>query len=726
MAKTYTQNRELSWLKFNKRVLEESEKKALPLFEKLNFISIFSSNLDEFFMIRVGSLHDIAELNSDYKDNKTGMSAQDQIDAISQMLRPIYAEKDSLFDKICVELKDNGIFHLKYEELADEEKLYLKKYFAKNLLMLTSPQIIDKSHPFPFLENLKLYIFIEFAPTPADKRKYGLIPVRDDFQKFIRLPSDNHNIRFVMIEDLLLNLTNEVFKDSKIENKYVISITRNFDLTDTDEIRDEFDDYKSFMKTILKRRQRLAAVRLESNQALSNHAISFLSKSLNIDEKHFFTLTSPINMSYVSNLKKLIDTKTFPGLFYNDFSSYNPAPKETTKSYIELVENHDLLLSYPYDDIQAFLSFIKEASTDENVISIKITIYRLAKNSKLVKYLSNASENGKEVTVFMELKARFDEENNINYSDMLYDAGCNIIYGFEDYKIHSKICLVTYKKDNKIKYITQIGTGNYNESTAKQYTDFSFITANEEIGKDAGMFFYNMSIGKINGEYVHLLQSPSTFKKTMLRFMDEEIKKGSDGRILIKMNSFTDYDFMKKIAFAGQSGVKVNMIIRGITCLIPGIKGKTENVHIESVVGRFLEHSRVYIFSKGEDMKVYISSADLMTRNTEKRVEIACPIYDKTLKKFLENYLLTQLKDTIGGRFINESGDMQKKDGEPFSSQEYFMQQSNIKKNLQKEQLLAKSFKKTQKNKLAPESDNMAPKRVKNDFFSKLKKLFKL
>lgn len=685
---SYMQNRELSWLNFNERVLEEAERKGLPLYERLNFVSIFTSNLDEFFMIRVGSLQDLSVIKSTYTDNKTGMNAKEQIGAILKALPPMYEKKDRLYKKINEELRHEGIFHLSFDELTENEKSYCYKYFKEQILPLISPQIIDKSHPFPFLENKKLYIFIEFKEGAKDGHKFGLIPVRDDFNKFIKLPSESHELRYVLTEDLILNLADNVFEKTEIENKYILCVTRNFDLTDTDEIKDEFDDYMSYMKAIIKKRQRLTAVRVESSKKLSKISLTFLCENLKVESNQFFTLCSPINMDYVSKVGRIIGEKTKARITNSDFNSYNPHPVELTESYMQLVEKKDIILSYPYDDIQMFLSLIKEASNDKNVLSIKITIYRLAKNSKLVKYLSNASENGIEVTVFMELKARFDEENNINYSKILYEAGCNIIYGFEDYKIHSKICLITYKKDEQIRYITQIGTGNYNENTSKLYTDISFITADHEIGKDASEFFYNMGTGKIDGEYSHLLQSPSTFKKSLLSLMDEEIAKGENGRILCKMNSLTDKDFIEKISEASNAGVDVKMVIRGICCILPNIDGKTENVEVESVVGRFLEHSRIYIFSKGDDMKVYIASADLMTRNTEKRVEIGCPIYDKDLQKRLEDIINIQLKDTVGGRIINKDGKYDKKTGEPFSSQEYFMEEASMKNKTQEEEIL--------------------------------------
>lgn len=682
MGYSFTQNRELSWLKFNERVLQEAEKKDLPTFERLNYVSIFTSNLDEFFMIRVGSLHDIAAFKSNYKDNKTGMNAKEQINAIMQSLTPMYKEKDLIFDKVMKEMKIQGINQLKFSELDENQLNYVKKYFDARLLPLVSPQIINKSHPFPFLENKRLYVLLEFDESSSkekEKRNYGLIPLREDFDPFIILPNVGTNFHFILTEDVMLGFADRIFNQPNIINKSIISVTRNFDFSDTEELKDEFDDYKAFMKVILKKRQRLSPVRVESNTPLSSKAISFLSKNLDLEKSQFFTLSSPINMEYVSTLGKKLNPNLKESISYNKFTPHNPHPKELTRSYIKLIEQKDRILSYPYDDFEMFLSLIKEASKSKNVLSIKITIYRLAKNSKLVKYLCNAAENGVEVTALMELKARFDEENNINYSDVLYEAGCNIIYGFENYKTHSKICLITYKDENEnIKYITQIGTGNYNENTSKIYTDFSLMTANSEIGKDAGDFFYNISTGILNGKYKHLLQSPSTFKPTLLEKMNKEIAKGEKGRILFKMNSLTDLDFIKKLSEAVKNKVKVQLIIRGISCFIPENDDENSNLQIRSIVGRFLEHSRVYIFSEGKDREIYISSADLMTRNTEKRVEIACPIYDEDIKDILENYLMKQMIDNVGGRSLDSKGDYNKiLDDEKISSQDYFMKEAN-------------------------------------------------
>lgn len=677
----FMQNRELSWLKFNERVLNKAEKEYMPLFEKLNFISIFTSNLDEFFMIRVGSLGDLAEEGTEAKDNKTGMSIKEQIAAIMQELPSLYKKKDKLYSNVMEELKSYGIFHLDMEKLDTEDKKFIDRYFDNMVLPVLSPQIINKVHPFPFLGNKKKYIFLEIANEKRNKDKtrekddfFALIPVGNELPDIVFIPH-REDVKFLLIEDILLYYAEKVFPNLKVKDKYILSVTRNFDFVDKQEVREEFDDYKLYMKEIIKKRRRLKVVRVETDKPISENFQELLMKTFKINKDRFFSFESPMDMSFVSKLKEAIHEDTLGKITYKKFIPYDKYPQETTKSYFSLVEAGDICLSYPYDDMGVFLNLIKEASTRDDVVSIKISIYRLAKNSHLVQYLTYASEKGIEVTVYMELKARFDEENNINYSEILYNSGCTIIYGFEEYKIHSKICLITYRKDGVIRYITQIGTGNYNENTSKLYTDFSLMTANPEIGKDANDFFNNMSMGIAYGSYKHLLQSPSTFKNAISNLIDEEILKGKAGRLLFKMNSLTDKDLIEKISQASNAEVEVRLIIRGICCILPNVKDHTENVHVVSIVGRFLEHSRVYIFGKGNNMKVYISSADMMTRNTQKRIEVACPVYDMEIKAYIEKYLLDQLRDNVDAKYLSNSGmyNSFEKSGPELSMQEKYI-----------------------------------------------------
>ena len=710
---SYFQNRELSWLRFNERVLLEATEDCVPALEKLKFVSIFVSNLDEFFMVRVGSLHDLSSLKKEVKDNKTGMNAEEQISAILKALPEMYREKDEIFKKVSEELENSNIKKLNYSDLNLEQKKFVEDFYMKRIDQLVSPQIVDINHPFPFLENTKLYAF---AHLEKDKEKvFGIIPVRNTYPKYLLLPGEK--VEYILMEEIILNQIDQIFKEYKILSKNIIKITRNTDFVDDRDTWEEFDDYTEYMKSILKKRKRLNIVRLESEGKLSKQALNFLLEKIELTQDAYFPIESPLNMKYVFSLiddiPKAIKTK----LLYRDLIQYNPA--DFSKSVIDDVRHKDRILSYPYESMDTFISLLKEAANDPDCKSIKITIYRLAKNSKVVRYLTEAAQNGKEVTVFVELKARFDEESNINYANILYEEGCNIIYGFNKYKMHSKICLITFRnpKTENLTYITQIGTGNYNESTAKQYTDFSLMTACPEIGLDATDFFKNMSIGNLDGKYMHLLQSPTTLKTGLMHHLENEIAKGENGYILCKFNSLTDKDFIEKFIEASQKGVKVDLIIRGISCLLPGIKGQSENIRIRSIVGRFLEHPRVYVFGKDNPI-MYISSADLMTRNTENRVEIATPILDSEIKERILKYLEVQMKDNVGARLMNSSGEYEKinEDEEEFSSQKYFVKEAEEKNFAAKSKV----------EKIVVEKEKVENKEKKEEsFFGKLLKIFK-
>lgn len=712
--KSYFQNRELSWLRFNERVLLEATEDSVPDLEKLKFVSIFVSNLDEFFMVRVGSLHDLSAIKKEVKDNKTGMNAGEQINAILKTLSAMYREKDEIFKKVSENLERSNIRELKYSDLDLEQKSFVEDFYIKRIDQLVSPQIVDINHPFPFLENTKLYAFANLEK--GKEKVFGIVPIRNTYPKYLILPGEN--FEYILIEEIILNQINQIFKEYKILSKNIIKVTRNTDFVDDRDTWEEFDDYREYMKSILKKRKRLNVVRLESQGKLSKQSLSFLLEKNELTEDAYFPIDSPINMQYVFDLIKDIPKAIKSKLLYKDLIQYNPA--DFSKSIIEDVRHKDRILSYPYDSMDTFLSLLKEAANDPDCKSIKITIYRLAKNSKVVRYLTEAAQNGKEVTVFVELKARFDEESNINYANILYEEGCNIIYGFNKYKMHSKICLITFRnpRTENLNYITQIGTGNYNESTAKQYTDFSLMTANPEIGLDATDFFKNMSIGNLDGKYMHLLQSPTTLKTGLMHHVEKEIAKGEDGYILCKFNSLTDKDFIEKFIEASQKGVKVDLIIRGISCLLPGIKNQSENIRIRSIVGRFLEHPRVYVFGKKDPM-MYISSADLMTRNTENRVEIAAPILDSEIKERILKYLEVQMKDNVGARLMNSSGEYEKIEecGEKFSSQGYFVregEEKNFSARSKADEVIVKREKIKGKEKVKKES-----------FFDKLLKIFK-
>ena len=674
--KSHFQNREISWLRFNERVLLEATEKDVPDLEKLKFISIFVSNLDEFFMVRVGSLHDLSLLKKEVKDNKTGMNAQEQIQAILDSLPEMYREKDEIFKSVSENLEKSSIKKVKYNELDKEQRDFVEDFYLTRIDQLVSPQIVDLNHPFPFLENTKLYAF---AQLERNKEKvFGIIPVRNTYPKYLILPGEK--LEYILMEEIILNKMEEIFEDYEILSKNIIKVTRNTDFVDDRDTWEEFDDYTEYMKSILKKRKRLNVVRLESEGKLSKASLNFLLDKLELTEKSYFSCDSPLNMKYVFSLIGDFPKAIKNSLLYRELSQYNPC--DFSKSVTEDIRKKDRILSYPYESMDTFINLLKEAANDPDCKSIKITIYRLAENSKVVRYLTEAAQNGKEVTVFVEIKARFDEESNIKYANILYEEGCNIIYGFNMYKMHSKICLITYRdpKTENLNYITQIGTGNYNESTAKQYTDFSLMTANPEIGLDATDFFKNMSIGNLDGKYKYLLQSPTTLKTGLMHLVEREIKKGENGYILCKFNSLTDKDFIEKFIEASQKGVKVDLIIRGISCLLPGIKGQSENIRIRSIVGRFLEHPRVYVFGKDEK-DMYISSADLMTRNTEKRVEIATPILDEDIKNRLLDYLVVQMKDNVGARIMNSDGQYEKikVEEKKISSQNYFIEEAEEK-----------------------------------------------
>ena len=711
--KSYFQNRELSWLRFNERVLLEATEDCVPALEKLKFVSIFVSNLDEFFMVRVGSLHDLSSLKKEVKDNKTGMNAEEQISAILNALPEMYREKDEIFKKVSEELENSNIKKLNYSDLNLEQKKFVEDFYMKRIDQLVSPQIVDINHPFPFLENTKLYAFAHLEK--GKEKVFGIVPVRNTYPKYLLLPGEN--VEYILMEEIILNQIDQIFKEYKILSKNIIKVTRNTDFVDDRDTWEEFDDYTEYMKSILKKRKRLNIVRLESEGKLPKQALNFLLEKIELTQDAYFPLESPLNMKYVFSLIDEIPNAIKTKLLYRDLIQYNPA--DISKSVIDDVRHKDRILSYPYESMDTFISLLKEAANDPDCKSIKITIYRLAKNSKVVRYLTEAAQNGKEVTVFVELKARFDEESNINYANILYEEGCNIIYGFNKYKMHSKICLITFRnpKTENLTYITQIGTGNYNESTAKQYTDFSLMTSSPEIGLDATDFFKNMSIGNLDGKYMHLLQSPTTLKTGLMHHLENEIAKGENGYILCKFNSLTDKDFIEKFIEASQKGVKVDLIIRGISCLLPGIKDQSENIRIRSIVGRFLEHPRVYVFGK-DDPVMYISSADLMTRNTENRVEIATPILDSEIKERILKYLEVQMKDNVSARLMNSSGEYEKikKDEEEFSSQKYFVMEAEEKNFAAKSKV----------EKIVEEKEKVVNKEKKEEsFFGKLLKIFK-
>ena len=665
----YTQNRELSWLKFNQRVLQEAKDQSVPLLERMKFVSIFTSNLDEFFMIRVGSLFDMASMGDHSVDSRSGLTPKQQLEKIYEAVAPLYKERDKTYADIKKQLQPYGVCSLTIKELEQQERKYIKKYFKEQILPVLSPQIVDSKHPFPHLISNQIYVIAYVFDE--GKKMVGIVPVPHFVPEIVYLPGND--IRFIRIENVIKEYLELVFEHYEVSDKNFIRITRNADISPEDEGFDEDDDFRNRMKKTLHKRRRMAAVRLEVAENLTKEQEKYLCDKLDIDPIQIFRTKAPMMLEYMFQVAEKIPVSMKKPLLYEPFSPQQSAMVQE-ESMMKQVKKQDILLSYPYESMEPFLRLIKEASSDPNVLTIKITIYRLAKKARLVEYLCAAAENGKEVTVLIELRARFDEQNNIDWSERLEEAGCRVIYGFEGYKVHSKICLITYRNRNEIRYITQIGTGNYNEKTAAMYTDLALITENQEIGEDAAVFFKNMSIGNLDGEYEHLLVSPTSLKQKILHFMDEEIQKGSKGHIVMKMNSLTDMDFIRKVSEASCAGVKVELIVRGICCILPGVEGKTENLSVTSIVGRYLEHARIFCFGEGTDQKIYIGSADMMTRNTEKRVEVACPVLDPLVKKRINHMLEIMLTDNVKARILTSSGIYVEKSGEKnINSQETFM-----------------------------------------------------
>mgnify|MGYP003097381947 FL=1 len=669
----YTQNRELSWLKFNQRVLEEAKDSSVPLLERMKFVSIFTSNLDEFFMIRVGSLYDMSLTDNSTIDSRSGMNPKEQLDAIFAAVAPLYKERDKTYSEIKKLLNPYGVCGLSIKELEQQEKKYVKKYFKDQILPILSPQIVDANHPFPHLLNKELYVIASLKQNGTSM--IGIVPVPQFVSDILYLPG--HDIRYIRMEKVIMEYLDVVFDKYEVSNKNYICVTRNADVSPDDEALEINDDFRLLMQETLHKRRRMAVVRMETAEPLDKELEKYFCDKFKITPAQIYRTKMPMKLDYIFSIMDKVPASLKRSLIDEPFTP-QPSRYLTDGKVIPQVKKKDILLSYPYESMDPFLRMIKEAAYDPTVLTIRITIYRLAKKARLVEYLCAAAENGKEVTVLIELRARFDEQNNIDWSERLEEAGCRVIYGFEGYKVHSKICLITYRNRNNIEYITQVGTGNYNEKTATMYTDVSLITADKGIGEDAAVFFKNMSIGNLNGSYQHIIVSPTSLKPKVLSLMDEEIKKGTNGRIIMKMNSVTDVDFIQKISEASNAGVKVDLIVRGICCILPGVKGYTENLRVTSIVGRYLEHPRIFLFGTGADQKIYIGSADMMTRNTEKRVEVACPVYDETIRKQLTHMLKIMLADNVKARELKSDGKyyMKEKGTSKVNSQEYFMREA--------------------------------------------------
>ena len=672
----YTQNRELSWLQFNARVLAEAEDENVPLLERFKFLAIFTSNLDEFFMIRVGSLCDMAAVDKEHTDSKSGLTAKEQLHLIYKAVEPLYARRDAAFSDVDSKLSAIGLRRLTMDSLAPDEQKYIKRYFKDIIAPVLSPQIVDSHHPFPHLEGKVLHIAALLSHKKTER--LGLLPVPASLPPVVFLPETPS--RYILTEDILLAYANHVFEMYDVLEKTVLCVTRNADIQVDDETFGvEGGDFRKKMEKLLRQRRRMAVVRVEISRPISDHFKEHFRSRFEVsDAQIFLSRTAPLKLGYAFSLGEHLPEKKRAFLSDAPFTPQQPAMLSAGQSLLKAALQRDILLSYPYESMEPFLQMIREAANDPAVLAIRITIYRLASKTKLVEYLCAAAENGKDVTALIELRARFDEQNNIDWSERMEEAGCKIIYGFEDYKVHSKICLITRRERGAVRHITQVGTGNYNEKTAKQYTDVSLITADERIGQDAGAFFNNMALSNLSGRYSRLFVAPTSLKNNILALMDEQIAKGKDGYILLKFNSLTDIDVIAKLREASCAGVTVEMIVRGICCLLPGVPGHTENITVTSIVGRFLEHSRIYVFGRGDKEKMYISSADLMTRNTERRVEIACPIDNPAVRARLHDILYAMQHDTVKARVLQPDGTYCKKPAvqDPICAQDLLMQQA--------------------------------------------------
>ena len=677
MEDTIYMNRELSWLKFNERVLEEAENPENPLCERLTFASIYQSNLDEFYMVRVGSLVDQMLLARDIRENKTNMTPKEQLQAILARTRKLNRKRDVIYEEIMESLGEYGVHMLNFhKKLEKEDRNYLERYFEAEVAPVISPSIVGKRQPFPFLRNKEIYAVVVLE-TKKGKEKLGIIPCSSaGIQRLIPVPGKEG--AYMLSEELILHFAAKIFKGYHIKAKSLLRITRNADI-DADALYDEDLDYREFMVELIKARKKLAPIRLELSREMDGDVVETLCDYLEMDRDFVFRGDIPLDLSFVFQIQDGLRKRT--ELFYEKRIPQKSPQFNSHEPILDQIAKKDRFLSYPYESIKPFLTMLHEAANDDEVVSIKMTLYRVAKQSKVVEALIEAAENGKEVFVLVELKARFDEENNIGWSRLLEDAGCHVIYGLDGYKVHSKLCQIMKKKDGNVEYYTQIGTGNYNEKTARLYTDLSLMTADPRIGTEAARVFQALAMGETVEDMEYLLVAPKCLQNKVLSMIDEEIehaKAGEPAYIGLKMNSLTDKRIMDKLVEASCAGVHIDMIVRGICCLIPDVKGKTENIHIISIVGRFLEHSRIYIFGTQDRAKIYISSADFMTRNTLRRVEVAAPINDPDIRMQIQEMFVTMLSDNRKARRMNSKGNykIEPSDNAPLNSQEVFLQQA--------------------------------------------------
>lgn len=683
MQKEIFMNRELSWLKFNERVLEEAENIKVPLCERLSFAAIYQSNLDEFFMVRVGSLIDQELLGKGERENKTQMTAQEQIRAILPRVQELNTRKDIVYTQIMHSLEKQGVRLVDFHKITQQESARLRAYFQAEIEPLLSPSVIGKRQTFPFLRNRELYA-VAALENKSGKKRLGIIPcVNTGSGKiFSRLINVKGSDMYMLSEDLILHYMPRIFKGYQVKEKAIIRITRNADI-DADALYDEDLDYRDFMEKLIKKRKKLAPLRLEIEGDLSGETVKALCGHLDLNSCYVYYAKSPLDLSFAYEIQDLLRKNT--QLFFEKRVPQKSPMFSQGQPILDQIRKEDKLLSYPYESIKPFLQMLHEAANDPDVISIKMTLYRMARQSKVVEYLIEAAENGKEVFVLVELKARFDEENNIEWSRLLEDAGCRVIYGLDGYKVHSKLCLITKRSEDRIEYYTQVGTGNYNEKTSRLYTDLSFMTSNVQIGMEAARIFQSLAMGQTPDELKHLLAAPNCLQNRVIEMIDGQIelaKSGQPSYIGLKMNSLTDKKIIDKLVEASQAGVKIDMVIRGICCLIPGVQGYTENISVRSIVGRFLEHSRIYIFGVKENARVYIASADFMTRNTLRRVEVAAPIENEKLKKLLLDMFDVMLHDNQKARVelpdttYAMASALELQNDPPLNAQEYFYEKA--------------------------------------------------
>lgn len=669
-------NRELSWLQFNERVLNEAGNPRVPLAERMTFASIFQTNLDEFFMVRVGTLLMQMQSSEEIIENKTGMNSKEQVKEILKRVNVLEEKKAKIYEQLMGELEPEGIRIINFNKLSAEEGKLLEKYFDAHIAPFLSPMIIGKQQPFPFLANKQLYAIV-LLETPKGKRRTGLVPCSNSvFKRLIEIPTRPGT--FMLSEEMILHFVSKLYSKYIVKEKSIMRVTRNADI-DATEIYDEDLDYRDMMEQLIKRRTRLNPVRVEFSRSINKKTKQEIARFLKIGADHIIDVKTPLDLSFVFALQTYLRDK--PELFYEKRSPRLSPALNLKENLFNQIEKKDVLLSYPYESMKPFLQLLQEAAEDESVVSIKMTLYRVAERSKIIDTLIEAAENGKEVVVLVELRARFDEANNIEMSHRLEDAGCQILYGLGDYKVHSKLCLITRKTETGFAYITQIGTGNYNEKTSRLYTDLSLITARQSIGAEVAEIFTALQKGEVVEHTNELLVAPKCLQNKVVDMIDaeiEKVKQGSTGYVGVKINSLTDKVLIDKMIEASQAGVKIDLIVRGICCLKPGVKGMTENIHVISVVGRFLEHSRIYRFGRGDEEKIYIASADFMTRNTVRRVEVAAPIYDQDIRTRIRHIFDTMMMDDEKGKEQNSEGEYcdRSVNAEKLNSQEFFYQEA--------------------------------------------------